>query len=774
MLHHQTMTYRGYTLDAFQQEAIEALDAGESVLVSAPTGTGKTLIADYLTEATFKANRQVVYTAPIKALSNQKFKEFKALLGEEHVGILTGDIVVNPQATVLIMTTEIFRNLLHTDRERLEPVSHVIFDEIHYIDDPARGSVWEESLIFMPPQMRFLGLSATIPNIGELARWIERIQGRPVRVVTHSVRAVPLEHRLFEHTLGECTLKRLEKRYRRYAARFGTTSSGTVAAKFEVTRHIDLVKHIAPDLLPCLFFTFSRRKCEINAKELAEHFRWTDAREEEQVREVAERTLQRYEGAGERSLREILPLLLKGIAYHHAGLLPVVKDVVEELFERRLIKVLYCTETFAVGLNFPCRTVCFDAVTKWDGSRFRSLTNREYFQMAGRAGRRGIDEKGYVFTAVDFNFFNPREFPSMREDEVEPIESRFTLSYNTVLNLVKNYDRPQIESILNRNFASFQMDEAKRRYRQELRRLEKEQRELLGDLSPRDAESALEFFERERALARLENQLYRKEALGERRGLKALRREIRGHQQALRQLEQHGLSAQMRERFRGKVKAYRRVTWRAWSGWKNSWPSCRRRTLLSTSLKISWRCWRRWTTCAKGSSPPAASLRPRSTAASCWSPNCFFAGCSMIGTNTRSMPWPLPWITSLAKERTAAATRHLTRVWSSGPPSLSARWNGSIWATRPSSFTTTWPKRLPCGAAAPRLATWSRPAAPTKETSSLPFGGPSMCCGRCVKPPSRTNFWLRNCLTASNSWTGTRYRSSFDVARDQRWRLRAI
>lgn len=560
MLHHQTMTYRGYTLDAFQQEAIEALDAGESVLVSAPTGTGKTLIADYLTEATFKANRQVVYTAPIKALSNQKFKEFKALLGEEHVGILTGDIVVNPQATVLIMTTEIFRNLLHTDRERLEPVSHVIFDEIHYIDDPARGSVWEESLIFMPPQMRFLGLSATIPNIGELARWIERIQGRPVRVVTHSVRAVPLEHRLFEHTLGECTLKRLEKRYRRYAARFGTTSSGTVAAKFEVTRHIDLVKHIAPDLLPCLFFTFSRRKCEINAKELAEHFRWTDAREEEQVREVAERTLQRYEGAGERSLREILPLLLKGIAYHHAGLLPVVKDVVEELFERRLIKVLYCTETFAVGLNFPCRTVCFDAVTKWDGSRFRSLTNREYFQMAGRAGRRGIDEKGYVFTAVDFNFFNPREFPSMREDEVEPIESRFTLSYNTVLNLVKNYDRPQIESILNRNFASFQMDEAKRRYRQELRRLEKEQRELLGDLSPRDAESALEFFERERALARLENQLYRKEALGERRGLKALRREIRGHQQALRQLEQHGLSAQMRERFREKVKAYRRVS----------------------------------------------------------------------------------------------------------------------------------------------------------------------------------------------------------------------
>ena len=471
MLHQEMMTYRGYTLDAFQREAIGALVAGDSVLVSAPTGTGKTLIADYLTEATFKANSQVVYTAPIKALSNQKFKEFKALLGEENVGILTGDIVVNPQAAVLIMTTEIFRNLLHTDRDRLSPVSHVIFDEIHYIDDPARGSVWEESLIFMPPEMRFLGLSATIPNIGELARWIERIQGRQVRVITHHTRAVPLEHHLYEHTLGECTLKQLEKRYRRYAARFGTTQSGSVAAEFEPTRHIDLIRHIAPDLLPCLFFTFSRRKCEINARELAESSNWIDADEQEQVREVITRALERYDGAGERSLREIQPLLLSGVAYHHAGLLPVAKDVVEELFERRLIKVLYCTETFAVGLNFPCRTVCFDSVTKWDGSRFRSLTNREYFQMAGRAGRRGIDEKGYVFTTVDFNFFNPRDFPSMREDEVEPIESRFTLSYNTVLNLVKGYDRPQIESILARNFASFQLEEAKSRYRRELDRL---------------------------------------------------------------------------------------------------------------------------------------------------------------------------------------------------------------------------------------------------------------------------------------------------------------
>jgi len=559
VLQQETTTYRGYTLDAFQREAIEALMAGESVLVSAPTGTGKTLIADYLTEAAFKAGRRVVYTAPIKALSNQKFKEFKALLGEEHVGILTGDIVVNSQATVLIMTTEIFRNLLHTDRERLADVSHVIFDEIHYIDDRERGSVWEESLIFMPPQMRFLGLSATVPNIGELARWIEGIHGRKVRVITHHTRAVPLEHRLFERTLGECTRQQLEKRYRRYAARFGTNPSGSINAEFEPTRHIDLVRHIAPDLLPCLFFTFSRRKCEQNARELAEIANWITKEEQEQVLDVVERALKRYDGAGEKSLREIQPVLLRGVAYHHAGLLPVVKDAVEELFERRLIKVLYCTETFAVGLNFPCRTVCFDSVTKWDGSRFRSLTNREYFQMAGRAGRRGIDEKGYVFSAVDFNFFNPREFPSMREDEVEPVESRFTLSYNTVLNLVKNYDREEIYSILLRNFASFQLAETKRKRRSELERLAKEREQLLGPLSAGDAEKLFARLEHEAALARLGRELSRKEAVGDRRGLKSLRREMRERRRLLEQLRE-GTSDEQLARFRKVARDYHSLT----------------------------------------------------------------------------------------------------------------------------------------------------------------------------------------------------------------------
>ena len=200
----------------------------------------------------------MVYTAPIKALSNQKFKEFKRLLGEDQVGILTGDVVINQDAPVMIMTTEIFRNLLHLDPGRLAHVAYVIFDEIHYIDDPERGSVWEESLIFMPSTMRFLGLSATIPNVDELAAWIGQIHQQEIKIVRHHQRAVPLEHRLFEINRGLCTRKQLLA-YRRQKAK---------GAKFESTTHLDLLDYIGPGYLPCLFFMFSRRKCEQAARNL--------------------------------------------------------------------------------------------------------------------------------------------------------------------------------------------------------------------------------------------------------------------------------------------------------------------------------------------------------------------------------------------------------------------------------------------------------------------------------------------------------------------------
>ena len=455
MTRHQLhQTYRGFVLDPFQQEAVAKIDENMSVLVAAPTGVGKTLVADYVIEKIYKSGGRVIYTAPIKALSNQKFKEFKAHVGEEAVGILTGDVVINPDAPILIMTTEIFRNMLQEDVERVKDVRYVIFDEIHYIDDPQRGSVWEESLIFMPGFMRFLGLSATIPNVDQLAGWIESVQGRPVAVIKHYERVVPLKHSLFERSLGFTTIGKIKRKYSSFLAlpRHLQRTSDTVSP----TTHLDLIERIKDGYLPCLFFTFSRRKCEASALELGDNFNFLDEEQAQEVQAVITEVAQRYPSIESERWPALRRLLLRGIAYHHAGMLPVLKDIVEELFTKRLIQVLYCTETFAVGLNFPCRTVCFDSSTKWDGVSFRPLTNREYFQMAGRAGRRGIDTVGYVFTIADLSYFDPTQFPSMNENEIEPLQSQFSLTYNSVVNLIRNYDQETIYRILGQNFATYQ------------------------------------------------------------------------------------------------------------------------------------------------------------------------------------------------------------------------------------------------------------------------------------------------------------------------------
>lgn len=564
-------TYRGYALDPFQQEAIEHIDRGDSVLVAAPTGTGKTLIADYLIEQMHRQGRRVVYTAPIKALSNQKFKEFKRLLGEESVGILTGDVVVNPEAPILIMTTEVFRNLLHQDPDRVADVAYAIFDEIHYIDDPERGSVWEECLIFMPPQMRLLGLSATIPNVEELATWISQVHGHPVRVVYHSERAVPLEHHLFERTLGFTTRAALERRYRRYMHRAGLKFSdrARLPFRFEPTTHLDLIEQLDPKLFPILFFTFSRRKCEVNALELSRTGKeYLTPGEQREVDEVIEEALAtrvpqgsgRHGSVAVQRLRAMRSLLLKGIGFHHAGLLPVVKDVVEELFERRLIRVLYCTETFAVGINFPCRTVCFDAYSKWDGRVFRPLLNREYFQMAGRAGRRGIDTRGDVITLVDFNYYIPQELPSMDEADVEPIRSRFNLSYNTVLNLVEGYDQAEVARILSKSFSTFQAAQRRRAYEKQLAELEAERLRVQGCAYMETERCPINLMERLALLDEKRQDLASRIAQKKRRGIKRLRREIRQEEAYLKSLNVLGCPQKVLERCQELLPTYRRLT----------------------------------------------------------------------------------------------------------------------------------------------------------------------------------------------------------------------
>ncbi len=463
--------YRGLTLDPFQKEALQHIDNGHSVLVAAPTGVGKTLVADYVIERMFRQDGRVIYTAPIKALSNQKFKEFKAHIGEDAVGILTGDVVVNPDAPILIMTTEIFRNLLQQDPERIADVRYVIFDEIHYIDDPQRGSVWEESLIFMPPEMRFLGLSATIPNVDQLAAWISAVQGVEVKTVTHFERIVPLKHHLYERSLGITTLKRVLRKAASHQARISSIPPWE-RDKIPPTSHADLILDIKDDYLPCLFFTFSRRKCEVNALELGEVADFLSAEQKAQAEAIITEVEGRYPRITSGRWNSLYRLLLKGIGYHHAGMLPALKDIVEELFTHRLLPVLYCTETFAVGLNFPCKTVCFEASTKWDGTSFRTISNREYFQMAGRAGRRGIDDIGYAFTLVNLNYFDPTEFPTMKEADIEPLQSQFSLTYNSILNLIHNYEEADIHRILGQNFATYQASEARRRVLSELEKVE--------------------------------------------------------------------------------------------------------------------------------------------------------------------------------------------------------------------------------------------------------------------------------------------------------------
>lgn len=458
--------YREYRLDDFQRQAIAELMKGNSVLVSAPTGVGKTLIADYLIDEAIAKGDRVIYTAPIKALSNQKYKEFKALYGESRVGIVTGDVVINSEAEICLMTTEIFRNILHQDQKRLDGVSHIIFDEIHYLSDEDRGTVWEESIIFMPEGMRLLGLSATIPNVYELANWISEIKKHPVTVILKKERAVPLESHIFEKHLGATDLKAILK----YKSKLESDDKLTFKNKREwETTHLDLVKFVAKQKgLPCLYFVFSRRMCEVKAEELSFQKNFLTTEEAGRAEEVCDRLIDEY-GLGKlKTVHQAKRLLVRGIGYHHAGLLPGLKEIIETLFGMGLIKVMYATETFAVGINYPVKTVCFDSPSKFDGVTFRPMTNLEYFQMAGRAGRRGIDLKGFVYILASLSNLRPDEFPSADPDNIEELKSQFNLSYNSVLNLNRNHNASEINLILNQNFATYQAQNDKKHFETQL------------------------------------------------------------------------------------------------------------------------------------------------------------------------------------------------------------------------------------------------------------------------------------------------------------------
>lgn len=449
------MKFKEFTLDPFQEEAIASIEKDHSVVVSAATGTGKTLIADYIIDKYLKTDKKIIYTAPIKALSNQKYRDFKAQYGADKVGLITGDVVINDKAQVVIMTTEIYRNWLFEFGSILDEIKYVIFDEIHYMSDIERGTVWEESIIFSPSHIRFLCLSATIPNARQFAKWISKIKGHDCDIVEYMKRAVPLDHYVYDRILGVVKAQEYKKAIKE--DQFHTVNRFGKRAKMDpFPNHIELIKELRDEgKLPCIFFVFSRKMTQQRAIELSKKVDFTTPEQKKEIisyfHEKITDNVKQME-----STRMVRELISKGIAVHHAGLFPILKEIVENLFNRGLISVLYATETFAVGINMPAKTVCFHTVEKYDGISFRYLNSKEYFQLAGRAGRRGIDKVGYAIAMVQRGSTDINKIIQVSSVDKDPIVSRFDLSYNTVLNLRKNHNDVEISTILERNFGYFQ------------------------------------------------------------------------------------------------------------------------------------------------------------------------------------------------------------------------------------------------------------------------------------------------------------------------------
>lgn len=453
-------------LDPFQKEAIQWIDQEHSVLVSAPTGAGKTLIAERAIEKALSRNERVIYTAPIKALSNQKYRDFRANYGER-VGILTGDVSINVDAPILIMTTEIYRNSLFENLPRIQKIGWVIFDEIHYLDDPERGTVWEEAILFTPPEIRILALSATVPNVRQLADWIRLVHNRPIAVVEETKRPVPLDFLFQCQGIILDTMARLRREgyqnRENWRPSFRERRRGAKPWRAKPNRLDHLLRHlIEKEKLPAIYFIFGRRRTEILAQE-ATQFNFLTQEEQSQIKKFYQTLLDRYDLTHERSAYELSPLIERGIAYHHAGMLPTLKEVVEQLFTSRLIKIIFTTETFALGINMPARSVVFDELEKFYGTHFHNLTNRDFYQMAGRAGRRGMDKYGFVYVRIHPNDTPYPEVERVLYGKPEPIRSQLNTTYATLLNLYRTLGKKLLD-IYPRTFHYFQYPE---RVRQE-------------------------------------------------------------------------------------------------------------------------------------------------------------------------------------------------------------------------------------------------------------------------------------------------------------------
>lgn len=511
-----------FELDTFQKEAVYHLENGDSVFVAAHTSAGKTVVAEYAIALAAKHMTKAIYTSPIKALSNQKFRDFRNTF--EDVGILTGDVQINPEASCLIMTTEILRSMLYRGADLIREVEFVIFDEVHYVNDLERGVVWEEVIIMLPEHVTLILLSATVPNTFEFASWVGRTKKKDIYVISTPKRPVPLEHYLWAnkemYKIVDADKKFIEKGWKdahdiltgkdKIKNTPTTTSASSQAQRGRGARGNDargqtqrggpqrggpqqrgrgqppprgagpgtsvrgrpggirttaaqdrniwvhLVQHLRKkDLLPACVFVFSKRRCEENADALA-NLDFCTATEKSAIHMTIQRSLVRLKQEDRMlpQIRRLRELLNRGIAVHHGGLLPIVKELVEILFAKTLVKVLFATETFAMGLNLPTRTVVFSGFRKHDGRSFRDLLPGEYTQMAGRAGRRGLDLVGYVIIVSPGSDEAPPvgTLRNMILGDPTKLRSQFRLTYNMILNLLR-VEALKIEDMIKRSFS---------------------------------------------------------------------------------------------------------------------------------------------------------------------------------------------------------------------------------------------------------------------------------------------------------------------------------
>jgi ATP-dependent RNA helicase HelY len=466
--------------DQFQRDAVAAFVGGASVVVTAPTGAGKTLVAEAAVHVTLEAGRRAFYTAPIKALSNQKFLDFRAVYGDDGVGLLTGDNVVNGDAPLVVMTTEVLRNMIYADSAALDNLGVVILDEVHYLQDRYRGSVWEEIIIHLPAGIPLVNLSATIANAEEFTAWIRSRRGH-TELIVEDHRPVPLEslylvkdrHReggsvvLPIFGAGNRPNPQLDRMLRKGRGR---------RRRFVAPRRLETVELLDHDgLLPAIYFIFSRAGCDQAAELVAgSALGLTDAAEREEIRRRAEERTTHVPPADLAVLGypSWLGRLEQGVAAHHAGLIPAFKEVIEELFAAGLIKVVFATETLALGINMPARTVVLERLSKFTGDAHEIMQPGDYTQLTGRAGRRGIDVAGtaVVLHQQDIPF---GRIAAIAGEGSHALRSSFQPTYNMAVNLVANYEQTRAEELLAASFAQFRATE--RRSQLEARVAEREE-----------------------------------------------------------------------------------------------------------------------------------------------------------------------------------------------------------------------------------------------------------------------------------------------------------